>query len=89
MVKEKSILLDVGINEITDAEGNSIYVGDIDYNACYEKALAITPVPGGIGRITTSLLFLNLVKAAMMAADINKSVDEYIDIIFSENHKKL
>ena len=89
MVKENVILIDVGINELVAADGSSSYVGDIDFNACYDKALAITPVPGGIGRITTSLLYLNLVSAAMLAAGINKSVDEYIGIIFSENHKKL
>lgn len=86
MVKENAILLDVGINEIIGSGGDSSYVGDIDYNACYDKALGITPVPGGIGRITTSLLYLNLIKAAMLAHRINKSVDEYIDVIFSENH---
>lgn len=85
MVKENAILIDVGINEITDAEGNSVYVGDMDYNALYDKALAITPVPGGIGRITTSLLYLNLIKAALFANGINKSVDEYIDLVFVEN----
>ncbi len=89
MVKENAILLDVGINEVKAEDGSSTYVGDMDYNALYDKSLAITPVPGGIGRITTSLLYLNLVKAAMLSQGLNKSVDEYIDIIFSENHKKL
>lgn len=89
MVKINAILLDVGINEVTDATGKVTYVGDMDYNALYDKSLAITPVPGGIGRITTSLLYLNLVKACLLAQGINKSIDEYIDIIFSENHKKL
>jgi methylenetetrahydrofolate dehydrogenase (NADP+) / methenyltetrahydrofolate cyclohydrolase len=89
MVKENAILIDVGINELVSEDGSSSYVGDIDYNACYDKALAITPVPGGIGRITTSLLYLNLIQATMLAEGINKSVDEYIGIIFSENHKKL
>ena len=87
MVKKSTILLDVGINEITDATGKAVYVGDMDYNALYDKSLAITPVPGGIGRITTSLLYLNLVKACLLSQGINKSIDEYIDIIFSENHK--
>jgi methylenetetrahydrofolate dehydrogenase (NADP+) / methenyltetrahydrofolate cyclohydrolase len=88
MTKEGAILIDVGINELTQADGSSIYVGDVDYNACYDKALAITPVPGGIGRITTSLLYLNLVKANLIAKSLNKSVDGYIDMIFSENQKK-
>ena len=88
MIKDGAVLIDVGINEIIQPDGSSIYVGDIDYDACYEKALAITPVPGGIGRITTSLLYLNLVKASLIAKKVNKNVDEYIDLIFGENQKK-
>lgn len=89
MVADGAILIDVGINEIRKADGSTGYVGDIDYDACASKAGAITPVPGGIGRITTSVLYLNLVKSSMIAAGINKIVDEYIDVIFSENQKKL
>lgn len=88
MIKDGAVLIDVGINEIIQADGSSIHVGDIDYAACYEKALAITPVPGGIGRITTSLLYLNLAKANLIAMNMNKNVDEYIDLIFVENQKK-
>ena len=88
MIKDGAVLIDVGINEIIQPDGSTIYVGDIDYEACYEKALAITPVPGGIGRITTSLLYLNLVKASLIAKKVNKNVDEYIDLIFGENQKK-
>lgn len=88
MVKEGAVLIDVGINEIILPDGSTDHVGDIDYAACYEKALAITPVPGGIGRITTSLLYLNLVKASLIANNVNKNVDEYIDLIFGENQKK-
>jgi len=89
MVAEGSVLIDVGINEIHKDDGSAAYVGDIDFDDCKHKAKAITPVPGGIGRITTSILYLNLVKACLMATGINKIVDEYIDIIFSENQKKL
>lgn len=88
MIREGAVLIDVGINELIKPDGGSTYVGDIDYDACYEKALAITPVPGGIGRITTSLLYLNLVKASLIAKKVNKNVDEYIDLIFGENQKK-
>jgi methylenetetrahydrofolate dehydrogenase (NADP+)/methenyltetrahydrofolate cyclohydrolase len=88
MIKEDAILIDVGINEKKMDDGSVGYVGDIDYKACYDKALAITPVPGGIGRITTSLLYLNLVKANLITEKINKSIDEYINMIFRENQKK-
>ncbi|MBP7309855.1 MAG: bifunctional 5,10-methylenetetrahydrofolate dehydrogenase/5,10-methenyltetrahydrofolate cyclohydrolase, partial [Candidatus Cloacimonetes bacterium] len=83
MIKENSILIDVGINEVKSPEGKSSFVGDIDYNSCFSKVLAITPVPGGIGRITTSMLYLNLVKASLRSQGINKFIDEYIDLIFS------
>ena len=57
-------------------------MGDVNYKLCYDKALAITPVPGGIGRITTSVLFLNLVDACLKSRNTNKSIDEYIHLIF-------
>lgn len=85
MIKENCILLDVGINELKNELGQAVYVGDIDYNSCFNKALAITPVPGGIGRITTSMLYLNLIKATLDAKDINKTIDEYLALIFSGN----
>ena len=84
MIKENCILLDVGINEVLSENSNSVFVGDIDYNSCFNKALAITPVPGGIGRITTSTLYLNLVKAALEAKGVNKTIDEYLALILSE-----
>ena len=63
MIKSGAVCLDVGINQIMSPEGKSTYVGDIDYEACLEKASALTPVPGGIGSVTTILLFKNLLKA--------------------------
>ncbi len=69
MVKENSVLIDVGINLEHDNDGTPVYVGDIDYKQCFDKALAITPVPGGIGTITTSILFQNLLKAALVKRD--------------------
>ncbi|MFO7659919.1 MAG: bifunctional 5,10-methylenetetrahydrofolate dehydrogenase/5,10-methenyltetrahydrofolate cyclohydrolase [Candidatus Cloacimonadaceae bacterium] len=66
MITEKTICLDVGINLIHNDEKGDIYVGDIDYEDCFDKALAITPVPGGIGSITTSILLKQLLKAAKL-----------------------
>ena len=62
-VKEGAIIIDVGTNEIIE-NGNTKYVGDVDYDDCFDKATAITPVPGGIGSITTAMLMTNIVKAA-------------------------
>lgn len=88
MIKENAIIIDVGINEIKDASGEDIFVGDVDYEACQDKALAITPVPGGIGRITTAVLYSHLVQSALISGNINKNVDELINLKFSEIHEK-
>ena len=84
MIKENSILIDVGINEKIDGSGKISYVGDIDYNDCIDKAMAITPVPGGIGTVTSSLLFLNLLKATLNACQINKTIDDFLSLIFDD-----
>jgi len=56
-VREGAIVIDVGINM-----KNNRLVGDVDFESVKEKALAITPVPGGIGSITTAVLLSNLYK---------------------------
>lgn len=56
-VKPGAIILDVGINNI---EGK--LVGDVDYVECQEVTEFISPVPGGIGPITTTMLLSNLVE---------------------------
>lgn len=67
MVKQDAILIDVGVNQIEDAEKGYRYVGDIDYEDCFEKASAITPVPGGVGSVTTAMLLKNVIKAFKLA----------------------
>ncbi len=67
-----TVCLDVGINCLSDPEKGEIFVGDIDYQACYDKAGAITPVPGGIGTITTAVLLSNVVKAVSKINDEKK-----------------
>lgn len=57
------VVIDVGINEVFDATGTASYVGDVDYENVFEKVSAITPVPGGIGSVTTYELFKNLLKS--------------------------
>jgi methylenetetrahydrofolate dehydrogenase (NADP+)/methenyltetrahydrofolate cyclohydrolase len=64
MIKEGVIVLDAGINEVIDCEGKSIYVGDVDFESCYDKSGLITPVPGGVGSVTTSVLFKHLCVSA-------------------------
>jgi methylenetetrahydrofolate dehydrogenase (NADP+)/methenyltetrahydrofolate cyclohydrolase len=62
MVGEGATVIDVGVNR-TD-EG---LVGDVDFEAAKEKARAITPVPGGVGPMTISMLMRNTLRAAEMA----------------------
>ncbi len=66
MVKEGVVVIDVGVNRINDpaAKGGCRLVGDVDYEAVKEKAKAITPVPGGVGPMTITMLMKNTVHAA-------------------------
>ncbi len=65
MVKEGVVIIDVGVNRIgMTLEGKAKLCGDVDFEALKEKAAAITPVPGGVGPMTITMLMLNTVKAA-------------------------
>jgi len=66
MVKEGVIAIDFGSNYIEDpaAKTGKRLVGDIDFDAVKEKAEAITPVPGGVGPMTVTMLLVNTVTAA-------------------------
>jgi methylenetetrahydrofolate dehydrogenase (NADP+)/methenyltetrahydrofolate cyclohydrolase len=71
MVKEGTVVIDVGVNRIGKTpEGKAILCGDVDFEAVKEKASAITPVPGGVGPMTITMLMMNTVKAARLAAGI-------------------
>lgn len=63
-VKPGALVIDVGINRITDSEGNSRLVGDVDYDSVSLVAKALTPVPGGVGPMTIACLMQNTVLAA-------------------------
>jgi methylenetetrahydrofolate dehydrogenase (NADP+) / methenyltetrahydrofolate cyclohydrolase len=66
MVKEGVVVIDVGVNRVPDATKKSGFrlVGDSDFEAIKEKAKAITPVPGGVGPMTITMLMVNTVRAA-------------------------
>jgi len=71
MVKEGVVVIDVGVNRIgKTAEGKAILVGDVDFDGVKEKAKAITPVPGGVGPMTITMLMMNTVRAAKLAAGL-------------------
>ena len=71
MVKDGVVVIDVGVNRIGKSEsGKAILAGDVDFEAVKEKAKAITPVPGGVGPMTITMLMLNTLKAAKLAAGL-------------------
>jgi len=71
MVKKGVVVIDVGVNRVGKTpEGKAILVGDVDFDAVKEKAKAITPVPGGVGPMTITMLMLNTVRAAKLAAGL-------------------
>ncbi len=63
MLKESAIVIDVGVNQVEDPEKGYKYVGDVEFEASFEKVKAITPVPGGVGSVTTAMLLSNVLKA--------------------------
>jgi len=69
MVKEGAVVIDVGVNRIgMTPEGKAKLCGDVDFEGVKEKAGMITPVPGGVGPMTITMLMMNTVKAAKLAA---------------------
>lgn len=68
MVKQGAVVIDVGVNRIgITAEGKAKLCGDVDFDGVKEKASLITPVPGGVGPMTITMLMLNTVKAARLS----------------------
>ena len=70
MVQPGAIVVDVGINRIVDAEGKARLVGDVDYAAVAAVASWITPVPGGVGPMTVTMLLQNTVWSFQRRAGI-------------------
>jgi len=66
MVKEGVVVIDVGVNRVDDPTKKQGFrlVGDVDFEAVKEKASLITPVPGGVGPMTITMLMYNTVEAA-------------------------
>jgi len=71
MIKEGATIIDVGINRIGfTSEGKAILCGDVDFESVKEKAGAITPVPGGVGPMTVTMLMKNTLEAAKMSLGV-------------------
>ena len=64
MVREGAVIIDVGINRMADGK----LCGDVDFEACKEKASYITPVPGGVGPMTIATLMQNTITATKIQA---------------------
>ena len=65
MVKPGAVVLDVGMNRVPDGEPNAGKLcGDVDFDAVREVAGWITPVPGGVGPMTITMLLVNTIEAA-------------------------
>ncbi len=69
MLKPGAVVIDVGVNRVPDATKERGYrlVGDADFASCAEVAGAITPVPGGVGPLTITMLLWNTLEAARRA----------------------
>ncbi|MCC7134168.1 MAG: tetrahydrofolate dehydrogenase/cyclohydrolase catalytic domain-containing protein [Gemmatimonadales bacterium] len=75
MVKPGAVVIDVGINRVSDSTAPKGYriVGDVAYGPVAEVASAITPVPGGVGKMTIAMLLMNTVQAARQAGQAGGS----------------
>jgi methylenetetrahydrofolate dehydrogenase (NADP+)/methenyltetrahydrofolate cyclohydrolase len=64
MIKDGAWVIDVGINRLPSGK----VVGDVDFDSVSKRAHAITPVPGGVGRMTVAMLLKNTLALAERAA---------------------
>jgi methylenetetrahydrofolate dehydrogenase (NADP+)/methenyltetrahydrofolate cyclohydrolase len=69
MIREGAVVIDVGVNRIEDKSKPNGFrlVGDVDFEGCRQKASMITPVPGGVGPMTITMLLHNTVESARRA----------------------
>ena len=63
MIKPGAVVIDVGINRLPDGK----LAGDVDFASASQVASRITPVPGGVGRMTVAMLIVNTVRAAELS----------------------
>ena len=69
VIKPGAVVIDVGVNRVEDASKKAGYrlMGDVDFETVKEKASLITPVPGGVGPMTITMLLFNTVESAKRA----------------------
>ena len=73
MVADGVVVVDVGVNRVADASKKSGFrlVGDVDFEGVSQKASAISPVPGGVGPMTITMLLFNTIQSAKMTHGID------------------
>jgi methylenetetrahydrofolate dehydrogenase (NADP+)/methenyltetrahydrofolate cyclohydrolase len=73
MIKDGAVVIDVGVNRVEDPSKEKGYrlVGDVDFESVKEKAGLITPVPGGVGPMTITMLLYNTVESAKRKAGLS------------------
>jgi methylenetetrahydrofolate dehydrogenase (NADP+)/methenyltetrahydrofolate cyclohydrolase len=73
-IKPGAVIIDVGINRVEkeiDGEMKTRLTGDVDYDDVLDVAGAVTPVPGGVGPMTITMLMFNTLRAARLAAGLD------------------
>jgi methylenetetrahydrofolate dehydrogenase (NADP+)/methenyltetrahydrofolate cyclohydrolase len=70
MLSEGTVVVDVGYHRI-ERDGETVTMGDVEFESAREKASAITPVPGGVGPMTRAMLLYNAVKAASLQSGVD------------------
>ena len=73
-IKPGAVVIDVGINRIevdVDGETKTKLTGDVDFEQASNVAGAITPVPGGVGPMTITMLMANTLRSAKLAAGLD------------------
>jgi len=77
MVKSGAVVIDVGINRLPDGR----LVGDVDFEGVKEKASYITPVPGGVGPMTVTMLLVNTISSAERSVNVPAMIDQTVGAV--------
>ena len=72
MIKPGAVVIDVGMNRVKDAEGKTKLVGDVVFEQAREVAGQLTPVPGGVGPLTTAILMRNTMNALYLQTGLGR-----------------
>jgi len=70
MLAEDAVVIDIGYNRV-ERDGETVTLGDVEFESAMEKASVISPVPGGVGPMTRAMLLYNAVKAASLQSGVD------------------